>query len=131
MRRSAGWAHWVLAALAVAAVAGCGAASQYGAGDTAGEQPGRMASCSTKGGHDIGLEPPYSAGYLHRWQTADGCPVRLDYLMTRSGEGSCGGTRAADLLIGWPLGTSSDGKGYRIYVRDPENVFHDEAVSAA
>lgn len=87
------------------------------------------------GGHgpiaDVSKEPNYSADYLHRWTTRDGCGVRLDYLMRREGANACGGAEVADILMGTPLGASSDKSDARIYVRDPTNVFGDDFVSEA
>ena len=60
---------------------------------------------------DLASEPPYGANYLHRW-TIDGCPVRLDVLMTRTS--GCG---PEDMLMGNPLGASTTGGAFRIYVR--------------
>jgi hypothetical protein len=70
-------------------------------------------SCPSPAGSitDLAAEPSYSAPYLHRW-SIDGCAVRLDVLMTR--DSSCGPT---DLLMGTPLGASSESGGPRIYVR--------------
>ncbi len=59
-----------------------------------------------------------SDAYLHRWQTRDGCQVRLGYIMTRTG-GCIGGVD--DLLIGWPLGAPEE-QGARIYTRDPNTT---------
>lgn len=43
--------------------------------------------------------------------------------MTR--HGGCD-NRVDDILMGWPLGSSHNkGNRFRIYVRDPENVFGD------
>jgi hypothetical protein len=49
---------------------------------------------------DLDKEPNYSANYLHRWETAEDCPIRLDILMTRQGEDACGGEKMADILMG-------------------------------
>lgn len=70
-------------------------------------------SCSGAPGSitDLTVEPNYSANYLHRW-SVDGCPVRLDVLMSR--DSGCG---PADLLMGSPLGAVADGGNARIYVR--------------
>ena len=79
---------------------------------------------------DLSQEPDYSANYLHRWATAEGCPVRLDIIMTRHGPDACGGTKVADVLIGWPLGSAAEQPNpFRIFVRDPYNVFGDSRIS--
>jgi hypothetical protein len=79
---------------------------------------------------DLSEEPGYSANYLHRWTTAEGCPVRLDIIMTRRGPDACGGTKVADILMGWPLGSSHQKPHpFRIFVRDPHNVFGDSQIS--
>ncbi|MFN2587831.1 MAG: hypothetical protein ABR613_06925 [Actinomycetota bacterium] len=91
-------------------------------------EPLTTITCDDEEATDLSLEPDYSAGYLQRWHTADGCDVRLDVVMTRTG--GCYGGDTADLLLGWPLGSSSEGAS-RIYVRDPENAFGDAATSEA
>lgn len=81
---------------------------------------------------DLNREPSYSANYLHRWTTAKGCPVRLDVIMTRRGPDACGGANVADILMGWPVGSSHQKPHpYRIFVRDPHNVFGDSRISRA
>jgi hypothetical protein len=81
---------------------------------------------------DLSKEPNYTASYVHRWTTEDGCAVRLDILMRRQGDEACGGSRVADILMGWPLGRSHDKpRPHRIFVRDPSDVFGDEATSEA
>lgn len=74
-------------------------------------------SCGNKAVTDIADEPPYSANYLERWQTHDGCEVRLDYVMSRNG-GCIDGVK--EILTGWPIGSTHDDHGYRIFIRDPE-----------
>ncbi|HEV2755777.1 MAG TPA: hypothetical protein VG318_08380 [Actinomycetota bacterium] len=91
-------------------------------------EPVTTVSCENEAATDVSQEPDYSADYLQRWQTADGCDVRLDVAMTRTG--GCYGDETADLLLGWPLGSSSEDDA-RIYVRDPRNRFGDAATSAA
>jgi hypothetical protein len=70
-------------------------------------------SCPSSAGSitDLAAEPSYSAPYVHRW-SVDGCAVRLDVLMSR--DGGCG---PMDLVMGTPLGTSSERGSPRIYVR--------------
>ncbi len=80
---------------------------------------------------DLEKEPNYSADYLHRWETDKGCPIRLDILMTRQGKNACGGDRAADILMGTPLGKPHEDSKPRIYVKDPTNVFDDKETSSA
>jgi len=60
---------------------------------------------------DLTAEPAYSATYLQRW-SVDGCPVRLDVLMSR--DSGCGPT---DMVMGSPLGAVAEGGSARIYVR--------------
>jgi len=72
---------------------------------------GQVCSGAPGGPTDLSAEPSYSATYLHRWTTA-GCFVRLDVLMTRTG--GCG---PEDMLMGNPLGTSSNSGTFRIFVR--------------
>ena len=115
------------AALLCIGLTGCGGESRGSVG--AGRQAADYATCRSEAATEVASEPPYTATYLHRWRTADGCPVRLDYVMTRTGEGSCGGTGAADLLTGWPLGASHDHRPFRIFVRDPDNIFEDRRTS--
>ena len=70
-------------------------------------------SCPSPAGSitDLAAEPSYSAPYLHRW-SVDGCAVRLDVLMSRDS-----GCSAMNLLMGTPLGASSENGNPRIYVR--------------
>ena len=66
---------------------------------------------------DVAHEPRYEAKYLHRWTTWDGCDLRLDVIMTRSG-GCISGVD--DFLFSWPLSVSKKPYlGLRDYVRDP------------
>jgi hypothetical protein len=80
---------------------------------------------------DLDTEPNYAANYLHRWETAEGCPVRLDIVMTRRGKDACGGEKVADILMGTPLGRPHDDSPARIYVKDPTNVFNDHETASA
>jgi hypothetical protein len=107
--------------------------------EEASQQATRAASGPSSGGcvkpgsaTDVDQEPHYSANYPQRWTTAEGCSVRLDVLMTRQGQDACGGTKAADVLMGWPLGSSHQKPHpYRIFVHDPDNVFGDLRISRA
>gem|GEM_PF-5149548 len=78
-----------------------------------------MISCADTTATDLAAEKSYSADYLHRWQTYDGCDIRLDYVMTRSG-GCISGVD--EILTGWPLGSTHDHHDYRIFVRDPQGT---------
>jgi hypothetical protein len=80
---------------------------------------------------DVDAEPRYSADYLHRWATSDGCAVRLDVLMTRQGEDSCGGEQVAEILMGTPLGTSHEKSSARSFIRDPEGILVGRKLSEA
>ena len=56
--------------------------------------------------------------------------MRLDIIMTRRGSDACGGTKVADVLMGWPVGSSHrKPHPFRIFVRDPQNVFGDSRIS--
>jgi hypothetical protein len=86
------------------------------------EDPGPSAQpvdCGTSDAIDLTKEPNYSANYLTRWTTSDGCDVRLDVAMTRSSACFDG---VEEILLGWPLGTSSSHHEYRLYIRDPSGV---------
>lgn len=103
------------------------ATRQQGARSTAADECGVSGSIT-----DLSQEPGYSANYLHRWTTEDGCPVRLDVLMTRRGPDACGGANVADILMGWPLGKShADHRAFRIFARDPANILHGPKISHA
>ena len=106
----------VSAVLAVALFSGCSS--------------GQPAACG-HGITDLDEEPSYSADYLHRWSTADGCDVRLDVLMTRRGDDACGGSDVADILMGTPLGRPHDSTRPRIYIKDPENALGDTTTANA
>lgn len=89
-------------------------------------------ACGESGSQtDLTREPGYSADYLHRFTNEDGCEVRLDVIMKREGENACGGPSVADVLMGWPLGGTHSHRPFRIFVKDPNNVFGDEATSQA
>jgi hypothetical protein len=68
---------------------------------------------------DLHAEADYSATYLYRWQTYDGCAVRLDYVMTRRGGCIAG---VDEVLTGWPFGSTHDHHDYRVFVRDPSGA---------
>jgi dipeptidyl aminopeptidase/acylaminoacyl peptidase len=79
---------------------------------------GNALTCGSVAAQHIDAEPNYSARYIERWQTADGCDVRLDYVMTRVE--AC--IRDVDeLLIGWPVGQPHTDR-YRIFLRDPTGM---------
>jgi len=80
---------------------------------------------------DLAAEPSYSADYLHRFTNEDGCEVRLDVITKREGENACGGPSVADVVMGWPLGGTHSHRPYRIFVKDPNNVFGDDKTSEA
>jgi hypothetical protein len=79
----------------------------------------------------VSAEPRYSADYLHRWATSDGCALRLDVLMTRQGEDACGGEEVADILMGSPLGVSTERSKPRIFIRDPKGILATPRTSEA
>jgi hypothetical protein len=94
-------AHLPYLTLWVLGLGGCSATDD--------EDPG---ACGARGSiTDISAEPRYTADYLHRF-TSEGCPVRLDVIMTRTG--GCG---PPDLVMGTPLGASTTDSAPRIYVR--------------
>lgn len=114
--------------LGVSVVAGCA-----GEDDSSRRAEQRPVDCTAYGRLvDLSAEPTYPVDYLHRWTTREGCPVRLDVIMTRQGPGACGGERVADIVMGRPLGRSHDRRGRaRIFIRDPAGVIADEETSAA
>lgn len=69
---------------------------------------------------DLDAEPPYSADYLHRWHTAEGCLVRLDVVMLRApgGDYHC---------APWPPDILLGDQG-RNYVGSPEPKWWHESV---
>jgi hypothetical protein len=121
-------------ALGVLAV-GCGSERQTGdqSRESLAAPAARPEECGkSDSATDLSKEQPYSANYLHRWTNAEGCEVRLDIIMTRRGPDSCGGSKVADILLGWPLGSShAEHRPYRIFVRDPENVLGDSEIADA
>lgn len=50
------------------------------------DDSGEPRECESRAGSvtDLDSEAPYSADYLHRWHTPDGCLVRLDVVMLRA-----------------------------------------------
>jgi hypothetical protein len=104
--------------------AGCGGADEY--------LDSSSKTCRAHGRiTDLSLEPRLSADYLHRWATTDGCAVRLDVLMTRQGEDSCGGEEVADILMGQPLGTSTSESKSQTFIRDPQQILTNRETSQA
>lgn len=75
---------------------------------------------------DLAREPDYSdGGSLERWRTADGCPVRLDVVMTRTGPEHCGFQSVRDIVTTWPPGSVPEAPGrgdVRIFLNDAERV---------
>lgn len=100
------------------ALTGCERTKRAEDGASARVLPGTL-SCADKAATDTAAEPDYSADYLYRWQTSDGCDVRLDYVMTRSG--ACFDD-VDEILMGWPLGRTRNHSDSRIYIRDPSQV---------
>ena len=87
-------------------------------------EPLETVTCDNEQATDLKQEPGHAEDYRQRWQTADGCEVRLDVVMTRTG--SCYGPATGVVVMGWPFGTARD---ERAYVRDPGNVFGDSRVA--
>ena len=83
-------------------------------------------SCADPRATQIDREPNYSANYLSRWQTFDGCDVRVDFVMTRSG-GCFDGVD--DVLMGWPLGGTNSHHNNRIFIRDPQGMTSHQAAA--
>jgi hypothetical protein len=111
-----------LATALVSIVSGC--TSDEGSGGTKAATGG---DCSGAIFH-LDEEPNYSADYLFRWETENGCPVRLDVAMTR--RGAC--FNAVDeILLGWPPLSVMEGGDARIFVRDPSNRFRDRKTADA
>jgi hypothetical protein len=77
---------------------------------------------------DLDREPNYTADYLVRWETAGGCPVRLDVVMTRVG----GCFKAIDeIVMAWPALSVMTVSNTRIFVKDPKNVARDRVTARA
>lgn len=72
---------------------------------------------------DLTQEPDYDVDNLSRWQTNEGCDVRLDVALTR--EGGCY-EGVTHIVMGWPPLSVSTPKNTRIFVRDPNNVAGNE-----
>jgi hypothetical protein len=73
----------------------------------------------------VDAEPNYTARYVEHWRTDDGCEVRLDYVLLRTG-GCFEGVD--DLLVGWPIGEPhAKPHDYRIFLRDPNGTTPNEA----
>lgn len=74
-------------------------------------------------------EPAYEAPYLNRWNDAEGNPVPLDVLMLRApGPDFHCAPWPADILMGTPLGSSSESTEARAFVRDIIGGFADPDV---
>jgi hypothetical protein len=114
----------VALALLVGAVATASCGEQY-------EDP-NSETCQRYGSiTNLSAEPRYSANHLHRWSTSDGCALRLDVLMTRQGEDACGGEEVADILMGTPLGASTERSEARTFIRDPNGILTNRRTSEA
>lgn len=83
---------------------------------------------------DLRSEPDYSdSSRLERWRTADGCPVRLDVLMTRRGPEHCDFQSVRDIVMTWPPGSVPDepGKGdVRTFLNDSQRVIRGNTKKA-
>ena len=115
--------------LAISVVAGCAGEDD----DSSRRAEQRPVDCTAYGRLvDLGAEPRYPVDYLHRWTTREGCPVRLDVIMTRHGPGACDGDRVAEIVMGRPLGRSHDRRApARIFIRDPAGEIAGEETSTA
>lgn len=82
---------------------------------------------------DVDREPDRSSESVKRWETEDGCSVRLDFLLSRMGSESCGGEATGDILIDGRLTKElfKDSKDNLTYVRDPENIFGDDLIASS
>lgn len=74
---------------------------------------------------DLAEEPAFDADYLHRWQTADGCPIRLDIVMLRDG-GEC--LPEPEILLGAPPGSAMGKHNTAVYVRRPDPAVRSATV---
>lgn len=121
----------VMAALLFLVVPGCTVNGSTSNDQREAAPANTIALCENEELTDLSKEPDYSANYLHRWQTSDGCDVRLDLLMTRQGEEACGGEDVADVLMTWPLGSTATKPQdpHRIFVKDPTGVFNDDRTT--
>jgi hypothetical protein len=91
---------------------------------TAGRLSPDAVSCKDEALTDLVQEAHYQAGYLERWNTWDGCTLRLDVITTRHG-GCIDGVD--DMVLTWPLEVMK--KPYvnlRIYTRDPAHKVSDQ-----
>jgi hypothetical protein len=82
---------------------------------------------------DVATEPDWRQFSDYReWRSADGCLVRIDVLADRPGPEHCGFEDARVIITGIPFGARyTDSTNAANYVRDPGNVFDDEATAAA
>lgn len=81
---------------------------------------------------DLAVEPQYSSTDGERWSTHDGCPVRLDVLVTRRPppDYHCEGWPPS-VVMGIPLGAAITSLGsYREFVRDPDGFFGNAELQA-
>lgn len=85
-----------------------------------------LARCVKEHGEvaEVEKEPNYSADYLERWTTSDGCDIRLDVVMTRESTCLKGVT---EILMGWPPLTVSYKDNTHIFVRDSRSSARDPA----
>jgi hypothetical protein len=112
--------------IAIIVVLGLVVAVEWGSTATPGGSSSHMThlmagaiTCANTSATDLQAEADYSANDLYRWQTYDGCAVRLDYVMTRRGGCVAG---VDEILTGWPFGSTHDHHDYRVFVRDPNGV---------
>jgi hypothetical protein len=82
---------------------------------------------------DVATEPPdwrQNADYLP-WTDREACLLRIDVLAERPGPEHCDSERASVLITGRPLGARyTNAADDTEYVRDPEGVFDDAALTA-
>jgi hypothetical protein len=129
MREETKMCLWRIGTIAIATVmlGACADPEQTRSANTPPDLMPGASSCSDTLATDVEQEPSYSADYLHRWHTHDGCRVRLDFVMTRRGACFDG---VDDILLGWPLGTTHTHHDNRIYLRDPERLSGEESGEA-
>ena len=78
---------------------------------------------------DLSDEPVYDD--VERWTNAEGCPVRVDVLVTSTpGPDFHCAPWPPSLNMGTPLGARVTGGNLRSYVRDPDGLFGDPELQA-
>jgi len=116
--------------LIIVAAGGCGSG---GDGSTSAASSARAERCACSAGSwtDIAGEPAnwraMSSG--RTWTDTAGCALRIDVVADYDGAAHCGFVGARYLALGMPVGSRY--LRPRIYVRDPDDVYGDEATRDA